>query len=139
MEPSLYDGDLLLVTRPRAAPRRSRIVVIRTPRYAGSLWQVKRVVGLPGESLLFEDGMLFINRSPHSEPYLRGLPAYLGLDRMSFDVSDDHYFVLGDNRAHSEDSRNYGAIRSNHIVGIVAGRLWPLARGKSRIGNYPAR
>ena len=139
MEPSLYASDLLLVTNAHSAPRRSRIVVIRTPDRPRTLWQVKRIVGLPGDSLLFEDGMLFINGVPHSEPYLQGLPAYLGLDRMSFEISGNRYFVLGDNRAHSEDSRDYGAITSNRIVGIVRGRLWPLLRRRSRIGNHSTR
>ena len=126
MEPSLHDGDLLLVRRPRAAPLRGSIVIIDTPRDNG--WQVKRVVGLPGERVTFDDGLLFINDVHHTEPYLGGLPAYLGLDRTSFPVGDDRYFVLGDNRAHSSDSRSFGPIAANRIVGIVIARLWPLVR-----------
>lgn len=128
MEPSFYDGDLLLVTASRRAPRRGRMVIIDTLRENGPRWQVKRVVGLPGDSLVFEDGLLFINGIQHPEPYLRGLPAYLGLDKLSFDVGEGHYFVLGDNRAHSEDSRSFGAIDANRIVGIFVARLWPFAR-----------
>ena len=128
MEPSLYDGDLLLVIRSRRAPRRGQIVVIDAPRENGPRWRVKRVVGLPGDSLTFEDGLLFINDVQRAEPYLRGLPAYLGLDRMSFQVGAGRYFVLGDNRAHSEDSRSFGAIGADRVVGIVAARLWPLVR-----------
>ena len=128
MEPSLYDGDLLVVMKPRGAPRRGRIVVIRMPDGAGPLWQVKRVVGLPGENLRFEDGLLFINGTPHREHYLQGLPAYLGLDRASFYIGDDNYFVLGDNRAHSVDSRSFGPIGASLIVGLVAARLWPPLR-----------
>ena len=125
MEPSLYDGDLLLVTASRLAPRRGRMVIIDTPRENGPRWQVKRVVGLPGDSLAFEDGLLFINGIQHPEPYLRRLPAYLGLDRTSFQVGDGRYFVMGDNRAHSEDSRAFGAIGASLIAGVVAARLWP--------------
>ena len=125
MEPSLYDSDLLLVTPSRRAPRRGRMVIIDTPRESSPRWQVKRVVGLPGENLRFEDGMLFINGTPHREPYLQGLPAYLGLDSASFDIGDRHYFVMGDNRAHSVDSRSFGPIDAALIVGFVAARLWP--------------
>ena len=128
MEPSLYDGDLLLVAPPRRPPRRGRIVIIDAPRENGPRWRVKRVVGLPGETLLFDGGLLFINGVQRAEPYLRGLPAYLGLDRMSFQVGDGDYFALGDNRAHSEDSRSFGAIGANRIVGIFVARLWPLVR-----------
>ena len=125
MEPSLYDGDLLLVAPPPRALRRGRMVIIDTPRENGPRWQVKRVVGLPGDSLAFEDGLLFINGAPHTEPYLQGLPAYLGLDSASFDIGDRHYFVMGDNRAHSVDSRSFGPIDASLIVGVVAARLWP--------------
>lgn len=128
MEPSLYDGDLLLVRKPRRALRRGRMVIIDTPIESVSRWQVKRIVGLPGDSLAFEDGLLFINGAPHPEPYLRGLPAYLGLDRISIDVGEGHYFVLGDNRSHSTDSRAYGAIEASRISGLVTGRLWPIFR-----------
>ena len=132
MEPSLYDGDLLLVRKPRRALRRGHIVVIDTPRENGPRWQVKRIVGLPGDSLAFEDGLLLINGIPRPEPYLRGLPAYLGLDRMSFEVDEGHYFVLGDNRGHSTDSRAYGAVEASHISGLAAGRLWPIFRRSRR-------
>lgn len=125
MEPSLYDGDLLLVTASRRAPRRGRMVIIDTPSENGPRWQVKRVVGLPGDSLAFEDGLLFINGVPHTEPHLQGLPAYLGLDSASFDVGDRHYFVMGDNRARSMDSRSFGPIDAHLIAGVVAARLWP--------------
>ena len=125
MEPSLCDGDLLLVRRPRAAPRRGSVIVIDAPRDNGPRWQVKRVVGLPGERVTFDDGLLFVNDAPHTEPYLGGLPAYLGLDRTTFDIGDDRYFVLGDNRAHSTDSRSFGPISANRIVGIFVARLWP--------------
>ena len=128
MEPSLYDGDLILVRKPRSAPRRGRIVVIDAPRENGPRWQVKRVVGLPGDTVTFDDGLLFINGAPRPEPYLGGLPAYLGLDRMNFVVGDDRYFVLGDNRAHSDDSRAFGPIAANRIAGIFVARLWPLVR-----------
>ena len=125
MEPSLYDGDLLFVAKPRQAPRRGRIAILRTRSGYGPRWQAKRIVGLPGENLTFEDGLLFINGIRHSEPYLHGLPAYLGLYKTSFEVEEGHYFVLGDNRAHSEDSRAFGAIAASQIEGIVAARLWP--------------
>ncbi len=125
MEPSLYDGDLLLVAPPRRALRRGRMVVIDTPCENGLRWQVKRIVGLPGDRLAFEDGLLFINGAPHTEPYLQGLPAYLGLDSASFNIGDRHYFVMGDNRAHSVDSRSFGPIEASLIAGVVAARLWP--------------
>ena len=128
MEPSFYDGDLLLTLEARGSIRRGKIVVIRMPDEAGPAWQVKRVVGLPGECLEFYDGLLFVNGAPHREPYLRGLPAYLGLNRMCFDIHEGHYFVLGDNRAHSVDSRSFGPIDASQVAGVVEARLWPPLR-----------
>lgn len=128
MEPSLYDGDLLFTYEARGSIRRGKIVVIRMPDGTGPTWQVKRVVGLPGECLQFYDGLLFINGTPHREPYLRGLPAYLGLHRMSFDIREGHYFVLGDNRTRSVDGRSFGPIDASQVAGIVAARLWPPLR-----------
>ncbi len=115
----------MLVSKPRRAPDRGRVVVIRTPTGNRPCWRVKRVVGLPGDILVFEDGLLFINGIRHAEPYLRGLPAYLGLDRMSFQVGDGRYFVLGDNRTYSDDSRAFGPVDASLITGVVAARLWP--------------
>ena len=128
MEPSFYDGDLLLAASPRRAPARGQNVIIRMPESDEPGWRLKRVVGLPGERIVFEDGLLFINGTLHPEPYLRGLPAYLGLERMAFDVGEDRYFVLGDNRAHSVDSRSFGAIGANRITWLVTARLWPPLR-----------
>ena len=125
MEPSLYDGDLLLVAPPRRALRRGRMVILDAPRENAPRWQVKRIVGLPGDSVTFDDGLLFINGALYPEPYLRGLPAYLGLGRMTFDVGGSQYFVLGDNRAHSDDSRAFGPVDASLITGVVAARLWP--------------
>ena len=133
MAPSLRDGDLLLVAPPRRAPRRGRIVIIDTPGESGPRWQVKRVVGLPGERLAFEDGLLFINGTRLVEPYLGGLPAHPGLDSMSFDVEDNRYFILGDSRAHSDDSRSFGAIEAKRIAGIFVARLWPLVRMSGKL------
>ena len=132
MEPTLSDGDLLFVLNPRWGARRGQIVVAEMRAASGPRWRVKRIVGLPGESLTFEDGLLFINGTHHAEPYLRGLPAYLGLDSMRFEVGDHHYFLLGDNRAHSDDSRSFGSIEDVSIVGIVACRLWPAFRRSKR-------
>lgn len=133
MEPSLRDGDILLVVKSRRAPNRGQIVVAEMPSSDGLIWRVKRIVGFPGEHLSFEDGLLFINGRRHPEPYLRGLPAYLGLDSKTFDVGERHYFLLGDNRAHSDDSRNFGSIEAVRIAGVAKWLLWPPLRARFKL------
>ena len=129
MLPSICDGDRLLVNAGAAEGRRSRgeIVVYRRPG-ADPAHSLKRVVGLPGEEVRLSDGMLFIDGERHVEPYLGGLPAAVGLGDRSWRVGAGEYFVMGDNRAHSTDSRHHGPIGVELIVGRAWLRIWPLDR-----------
>ena len=128
MSPAFRDGDLVLVTRGLSEPRRGSVVLLDMRQATGPQFQVKRLVGLPGERVVFEDGLLHIDGVHHSEPYLGGMPATVGLDRLTSEVGEDEYYVLGDNRAHSTDSRGYGPVLRSEIVGVVRTRLWPLVR-----------
>ena len=78
MSPTLRDGDLVLVTRGLSEPRRGRVVLLDMRQATGPQFQVKRLVGLPGERVVFEDGLLHIDGVHHSEPYLGGMPPPLG-------------------------------------------------------------
>lgn len=123
MEPALRDGDLALVWNRRRPLARGRIVLIRAEG-AGGMIHVKRVVGLPGERVEFRDGSLFINGAHFPEPYLGGLPANAGLCRAAWTLGADEYFAMGDNRARSADSRRYGPIREDDVIGAVIARIW---------------
>ena len=127
MMPSLRPDDYLLVRRlkgNRHQPAREDIVVVAMSEQS----QLKRIVALPGESIVFADGLLFINGERLVERYLRGLPAYLGLDNCEFELGSDEYFVMGDNRTRSTDSRHYGPVRSTQIEGRVVCPVWPPRR-----------
>ena len=130
MEPSLFDGDVLLVRRPVRQLRRGDVVVVNVSDMSKGRWQVKRVVGLPEDFVSFECGLLFINGEHHPESYLGGLPADIGARSRSWAVGLDECMVLGDNRAHSTDSRDWGPIPLAHITGVAAIRLWPLKAGR---------
>ncbi len=135
MYPSIRAGDWLLVRRDahrRAAPTRGDIVIVRDPRNTTEKY-VKRVVGLPGEEVSTRDGELLIDGGRLSEPYLEGLPSSVGLDTKSWRLRDGEYFIMGDNRAHSTDSRDFGPVESRLIVGKAACRVWPPSRW-SRVG-----
>ena len=130
MEPALRDGDLTLVAKRKRRLARGRIAVVRAPAdgAGGMMIQAKRVVGLPGERVEFRDGSLFIDGAHHPEPYLGGLPANAGLDSAAWTLGADEYFVMGDNRARSADSRRYGPIRADDVIGAVVARIWPPRR-----------
>lgn len=101
-------------------PQRGDVVVIVSPQPSGKRL-VKRVVGLPGDTLEIEDGALKINGRAVSEPYVFGVPR----DRQTLRIPPDHYFVLGDNRPHSNDSNNFGPVHRNNIVGKAWLVYWP--------------
>ncbi|MDE0207737.1 MAG: signal peptidase I [Candidatus Tectomicrobia bacterium] len=132
MAPALLQGDYVLVRAfrnpARRPPRRGDIIAFAMTEGSG----LKRVVGLPGERLVFTEGMLLVDGDRLLEPYLGGLPSYLGLESREFALASGEFFVMGDNRTHSTDSRHFGPVRCSQIEGAVACRLWrPLRRGRN--------
>ncbi|MCH7745478.1 MAG: signal peptidase I [Chloroflexi bacterium] len=130
MSPSFEHGERILVSRAAydsATPVRGDVVIACAPR-TSSLRYLKRIVGLPLEEVRLFDGTLYIDGAHLPEPYLGGLPAYVGLDDRTWKLGERDYFVLGDNRAHSTDSRDFGSIDANLILGKAWFRIWPLQR-----------
>lgn len=127
MEPGIADGDRLLVDRLAyrvGEVHRFDVVVLRYPRDPGVDF-VKRVVGLPGEVLRIESGRVFVDGEP--------LPASFAIvpdcaQMAPMVVPDDSYFVLGDNRPISCDSREFGLVAGDLLKGRVCARVWPPAR-----------
>lgn len=121
-------------------PGRGDIVVFRTRGLEGTRgdFYCKRVVGLPGERLSIKAGKLYVNGAPVSDPpvfkrlqYVQPAslaPKYLVKETEEFVVLADHYFVLGDNSAHSQDSRYYGPVPEANLVGKVTKIFSPPAR-----------
>ena len=107
----------------RTLSRGSVVVTARAERV-----DVKRIVGLPGERITFMEGVLLIDGMKMSEPYLGGLPSVIGLDFAEYELGSDEYFLMGDNRAHSTDSRHYGPVHRQRIEGRAIFRLWPPLR-----------
>ncbi len=133
MHPSVRAGDWLLVRRNahrRAALRRGDIVILRDPRKTTEKY-LKRVVGLPGEEVSTRDGELLIDGGRLSEPYLDGLPSSVALETKTWRLRDDEYFIMGDNRAHSTDSREFGAVDVGLMVGRATRRVWPPSRWRA--------
>jgi signal peptidase I len=122
MEPTLQDGDRYIVNRwiyLWRDPRHGEIVALRMPGEEDLT--VKRVLALPGELVQFKRGSVLVNGRPLKERYLApSVSTYgQGLSDKPFKVADGCYFVLGDNRSASEDSRVFGAINRDSIVGLI--------------------
>ncbi len=126
MEPGLRAGQWLLFRRlaPRRAPARGDVVVFELPNEDEH--RLKRVIGVPGDRLKAEDGLLFLNGERLAEPYLLGAPSIPGLDeRWELILGAAEYFVMGDNRVRSADSRRFGPVRREAIGGRALARVWP--------------
>jgi signal peptidase I len=87
---------------------------------------IKRVIGLPGDWVSIRDGRVYVNGNLLKEPYV--LPAYLGLQTCApVHVAPGHYYVLGDHRDFSNDSRNWGTVARKYIYGKAVFAYWPLS------------
>ena len=127
MEPGLRPGEALLVRRLGAntSPANGSIVVFESSG-VDLRHYLKRVIARPGDLLQAEEGCLFLNGERLAEPYLEGLPSMPGLeDRWETSLDADHFFVMGDNRVRSTDSRQFGPIHREAIWGQAAARVWP--------------
>ncbi len=131
MVPTLLVGERLLVNKfiyRFAEPERGDIVVFRARKADGEeVNLVKRVLGLPGDEIAVQDGVLLLNGVPQKERYLNRDPA----DESSFGptrVPPGYVFVMGDNRARSFDSRFFGPVPEKTIVGEAFLRVWPPSR-----------
>lgn len=99
---------------------------------------VKRVIGIPGDIITYENDQLYVNKEPVDEPFLNTHPAYVNPDENltedftlesltgNMRVPEDSYFVLGDNRRQSLDSRYFKFVKTDQVVGQVVLRYWPL-------------
>ena len=128
MLPSLVSGESVLAVQlrlPKGRLRRGDVVVLRNPVETGHT-SIKRVIGLPGEDIRLEGGLVYINEAPLEETYLNRGPAAHQGDRREWWTGPEEYVVLGDNRNDSQDSRRFGPVDGQLILGRVWFRCWPL-------------
>jgi signal peptidase I len=138
MRPTLEVGDRLIVEKVTyhfGAPNRGDIVVFNPPERAGGNGNafIKRVVGLPGDKLRIDEGKVFVNGKPLTEPYIAEAPLYMepdwdGLGMPGGVVPKGSVFVMGDNRNNSQDSHVWGALPIKNIIGQTVFRFWPVNR-----------
>jgi len=123
MSPTLANSQHYLLNRWLyyfRDPRRKEIVVLRDP--ADHEFAVKRIIAAEGDTVYLNDGNVYINGRKLNEPYLQpGIPTY-PFERLKdqfFECGKDQYFVLGDNRMNSADSRTYGLVPRRNILGVI--------------------
>lgn len=130
MENTLDDGDQLIVDKLTYRfhdPERFDIIVFPF-RYKDNTYYIKRIIGLPGETVLIADGEIYINGELLKESYGREVMQDAGLAAEPITLGEDEYFVLGDNRNYSSDSRDpsVALIHRKEIIGRAWLRIWPL-------------
>ena len=135
MEPTLNQGDRLLVERitPKFDKLKRGDVVIFNPPGNNNIDYVKRIVGLPNEHLIIRDCKAVLisgtgEEKSLPESYIFPEPCKSSDKDLTINVEDKAYFVMGDNRNHSADSRFFGVVKRERIDGKVFIRFWPLNR-----------
>ncbi len=125
MEPNLHTDQRLVVEKLSYnfhEPRRGDIIVLSVPR-TGSGLLIKRVIGLPGEKVEIKGGRVYINEQAIEEPYLSNQTQR---DMTAIVVPPGQVFVLGDNRGFSNDSRAFGSVPLDNVIGRAWFSYWPL-------------
>jgi signal peptidase I len=147
MEPNFHEGQRVLVSKldsiwsslfvrtahaadtrrnsPFALQRGQVVVFFKSPT-RGEDALIKRAIGLPGDTIELRDGAVLVNGQTLAEPYVNGAQTLCGNYCQSFTLGPDEYFLMGDNRANSLDSRSFGPIPAGQLVGRVVLRYWPL-------------
>lgn len=144
MEPNFYDHEYLFIDKLSYRthdPIRGDIVVFHYPRDE-SQYFIKRVIGLPGETVEIADGKIKIYNTDHENGVVLDEHAYLAEEytgsTRTITLKQNEYFVLGDNRPSSLDSRIFGAVNRDHIVGRVWVRAYPFDRWRTfPVPSYP--
>ena len=127
MFPTLHDGDRVFVVpyRGNTTPDRGDVVVLRDVAGSSEML-IKRVVGLAGDKLTFKDNEVIVNDKYHH----KNTNVYVSEPTRSILVPDNTLFVMGDNEAHSYDSRIFGPVPSSKVVGKALMIFWPVSDAK---------
>ncbi len=133
MEPTFQHNDRLVISRLNYLldrPHQGDIVVFNAvdPRDAErGLMLIKRIIGTPGDIVEIRNQQVMINDVMIDEPYINEACSVFKCQDDTWVLGDDEYFVMGDNRNHSKDSRSFDTVPFDHIVGQVVLRYWPLS------------
>ncbi len=137
MEPNFLDGDYLIIDELSyhlRKPVRDEVIVFRYPLDKREFF-IKRIIGLPGETIQIQGGKIYIFNTQYPQGLALNESVYLPSDEftggdLKMKLDPDEYFVLGDNRGASSDSRRWGVLHSDLIIGKVLVRAFPFNRFK---------
>jgi len=124
MQPTLYAGDFIIVNKLAyrlGEPGRGDIIIFHYPPDPNREPYIKRVIGLPGETILVSRGKVYVGDVLLDEPYISDSPDYDG----TWEVPGDSLFVLGDNRNSSSDSHSWGMVPLDNVIGKAEIVYWP--------------
>ncbi len=127
MEPNFYEGQFILVNKlayKLGTPKRGDVIVFHNPNNPSEDY-IKRVIALPGDTLEIRDQTIYINGKVLDEPYAQNRLSP-GTFYGPVVIEPDHLFVMGDNRPNSSDSRRFGQLSEDLVVGQAWLRVWPL-------------
>jgi signal peptidase I len=129
MEPNFDDGQRLIAGRVGVFPgelQRGDVVVLRyatQPKSEPPL--IKRLIGLPGETITIQDRVVYVNGEALDEPYIKEPCDQWHCQDREWVLGADEYFFMGDNRNHSNDSRSFGPVNREYVISRVIFRYWP--------------
>ncbi|MBI5449483.1 signal peptidase I [Candidatus Gottesmanbacteria bacterium] len=134
MEPSFYNGEFILTNKiiyKFRNPKRGEVVIFKSPKNK-EIDYIKRVIGLPGDTVKLYKSALYVNGQKLEEPYLApGVYIFGGsylAEGYEVTVPSGMYFVVGDNRPHSSDSREFGPVSKEDFIGHAILRYWPFQK-----------
>lgn len=128
MEPNFHDAQFLIIDRlsyQLRDPRRGEVVVLKFPGDPEKTRYIKRVIGLPGETIEISNSQVFINGRLIHELYIPEITQTL--PNLKKKLGDKEYYLMGDNRENSNDSRAFGAVERRFIIGLAYVIIWPLS------------
>lgn len=134
MEPNFHNGEYILTNKVIyrfREPDRGEVIIFKSPSNK-EIDYIKRIIGLPGDTVKLENSIFYVNGRSISEPYLDPeIRTYGGRflqENIEITVPPGHYFVAGDNRPHSADSREFGPVPKEDFIGLTFLRYWPFDR-----------
>lgn len=131
MVPTFHNGDFLItekVSYKMRNPQRGEIVVLKNPRDESQDF-IKRIIAVPGDTIQISNNIVYVNNNPLKENYIPSdyitRPGAFVTESTTITVASNQYFVFGDNREHSSDSREWGPVTKEELVGRAFFRYWP--------------
>lgn len=131
MYPTMHNGDYLIsekITYRFGEPKRGEIIILKNPNDETQDF-IKRIIAMPNDTIKIENDSIYVNGFLLSEGYLpENTPTHAGAylsEGKTVTAGENQYFVIGDNRNHSSDSREWGSIKKEEIIGKAFFRYWP--------------